>query len=426
MAVNSATSMLPPIRTPSLHLGPCNGSGASSGGPRLSGATSQGNCYDTQAHLHSPPGLRSNSSTTSDSGTPPANLTEESMMVLSQSIDSIHTMGTSGGSESLDHQVRTLFVSGLPLDTKSRELYLLFRGFKGYLSSTLKPAGKNGKLTAPVGFVTFESREQAEKALSKLQGVKFDPECNQHMRLEFARSNTKVTKPKCGGLSIGFPFAPMGSSPNTAAANLSPLPQPAAFPGVVTSTFLPHLAGFDPTMALIAAQDAANQWSNPAFGYDTSGLFSSVSGAQGLAPAALLQASNFRAILPMNAGGGSAAGLGQHNLQLVQAALAQANAAAALGLITGTPTGPPPPPPQPQQQAPPTPSNSGALRTLGSPTGTPLSLGMTAQQAVTPSTAAAAFAVQFHNQQARLFPCPPTFSGLRPLAEFLKTIPLIQ
>lgn len=31
---------------------------------------------------------------------------------------------------SFQHQVRTLFVSGLPLDTKSRELYLLFRGFK--------------------------------------------------------------------------------------------------------------------------------------------------------------------------------------------------------------------------------------------------------------------------------------------------------
>uniref|UniRef100_A0A0V0JBB6 RNA-binding protein with multiple splicing 2 n=1 Tax=Schistocephalus solidus TaxID=70667 RepID=A0A0V0JBB6_SCHSO len=137
MAVSSATSMLPPIRTPSLHLGPCNGGGGG-GGPRLSGTPSQGNCYDTQTHLHSPPGLRSNSNTTSDSGTPPANLTEESMMVLSQSIDSIHTMGTSGGSESLDHQVRTLFVSGLPLDTKSRELYLLFRGFKGFHSAQLK------------------------------------------------------------------------------------------------------------------------------------------------------------------------------------------------------------------------------------------------------------------------------------------------
>ncbi|VDN13096.1 unnamed protein product, partial [Dibothriocephalus latus] len=143
---------------------------------------------------------------------------------------------------------------------------------QGFHSAQLKSFSERlGKPLHPVGFVTFESREQAEKALSKLQGVKFDPECNQHMRLEFARSNTKVTKPKCGGLPIGFPFAPMGSSPNAAAANLSPIPQQTAFPGVVTSTFLPQLAGFDPTMALIAAQDAANQWGNPAFGYDTSG-----------------------------------------------------------------------------------------------------------------------------------------------------------
>lgn len=46
------------------------------------------------------------------------------------------------GSFMFQHQVRTLFVSGLPLDTKSRELYLLFRGFKvshDYLSFFLLP-----------------------------------------------------------------------------------------------------------------------------------------------------------------------------------------------------------------------------------------------------------------------------------------------
>uniref|UniRef100_A0A5K4EYI4 RRM domain-containing protein n=1 Tax=Schistosoma mansoni TaxID=6183 RepID=A0A5K4EYI4_SCHMA len=58
-----------------------------------------------------------------------ANLNEDSMMILSQSIDSIHTVGTNNG-EGTEHQVRTLFVSGLPLDAKPRELYLLFRSFK--------------------------------------------------------------------------------------------------------------------------------------------------------------------------------------------------------------------------------------------------------------------------------------------------------
>ncbi|VUZ39704.1 unnamed protein product, partial [Hymenolepis diminuta] len=262
------------------------------------------------------------------------NLNDDSMMVLSQSVDALHTVGTAPGSDALDHQVRTLFVSGLPLDTKSRELYLLFRSFKGYLSSTLKPAGKNGKLTAPVGFVTFETREQAEHALNELQGIKFDPEGNQHMRLEFARSNTKVTKPKwppgfplVPGAVNGFSFLPAAGNP----AGLSPIGQQAGFQGVLPPNFLPHLPGFDPTaMALIAANDASQWAANPHFGYDTSGLFASFG-----APATLLQASNFRPILPMNANGTtptSQSGSNQvaNQLHLVHAALQVQNA---LGLV---------------------------------------------------------------------------------------------
>uniref|UniRef100_A0A0L8G748 RRM domain-containing protein n=1 Tax=Octopus bimaculoides TaxID=37653 RepID=A0A0L8G748_OCTBM len=109
--------------------------------------------------------------------------------------------------------VRTLFVSGLPMDAKPRELYLLFRAYKGYQNALLKVMGKpgkncgyegsllkvtnkNGKNTSPVGFVTFNSRVEAEAAKQDLQGVKFDPDLPQTLRLEFAKSNTKVTKPK--------------------------------------------------------------------------------------------------------------------------------------------------------------------------------------------------------------------------------------
>ncbi|XP_014666811.1 PREDICTED: RNA-binding protein with multiple splicing 2-like, partial [Priapulus caudatus] len=73
-------------------------------------------------------------------------------------------------------QVRTLFVSGLPLDAKPRELYLLFRAYEGYESSLLKMTSKNGK--------------------TQSQGVRFDPDLPQTLRLEFAKSNTKVSKPK--------------------------------------------------------------------------------------------------------------------------------------------------------------------------------------------------------------------------------------
>ncbi|CAG9863874.1 unnamed protein product [Phyllotreta striolata] len=134
-----------------------------------------------------------------------------------------------------ENEVRTLFVSGLPMDAKPRELYLLFRAYEGYEGSLLKVTSKNGKTASPVGFVTFNTRAGAEAAkqdlqvrpltaliihppptraaqksiqmlmnqqfflygfLSRPQGVRFDPDMPQTIRLEFAKSNTKVSKPK--------------------------------------------------------------------------------------------------------------------------------------------------------------------------------------------------------------------------------------
>lgn len=115
-------------------------------------------------------------------------LNTETTISLSQSMDSVNTTP--------EEEVRTLFVSGLPMDAKPRELYLLFRAYKGYEGSLLKVTNKNGKNTSPVGFVTFNSRVEAEAAKQDLQGVKFDPDLPQTLRLEFAKSNTKVTKPK--------------------------------------------------------------------------------------------------------------------------------------------------------------------------------------------------------------------------------------
>ncbi|CAF0898447.1 unnamed protein product [Didymodactylos carnosus] len=93
-------------------------------------------------------------------------------------------------------EVRTLFVSGLPMDAKPRELYLLFRAYKGYEGSLLKVTNKNGKNLSPVGFVTFATRADAEAAKQELTGVRFDPDLPATLRLEFAKSNTKVQKPK--------------------------------------------------------------------------------------------------------------------------------------------------------------------------------------------------------------------------------------
>ncbi|XP_038046861.1 cell wall integrity protein scw1-like isoform X2 [Patiria miniata] len=82
------------------------------------------------------------------------------------------------------------------MDATPRELYLLFRAYQGYEGSLLKLTSKPGKSSSPVGFVTFDSRAGAESAKQALSGVRFDPDQPQTIRLEFAKSNTKVTKPK--------------------------------------------------------------------------------------------------------------------------------------------------------------------------------------------------------------------------------------
>ena len=87
--------------------------------------------------------------------------------------------------------VKTLFVGGLPMDAKPREIYLMFRKFTGYQGCILKMYGKEGKTASPVAFVTFETREQAETAKSELHGVRFDEQNARTLKIEFARSNTK-------------------------------------------------------------------------------------------------------------------------------------------------------------------------------------------------------------------------------------------
>uniref|UniRef100_A0A8C3TIN8 RNA binding protein, mRNA processing factor n=1 Tax=Chelydra serpentina TaxID=8475 RepID=A0A8C3TIN8_CHESE len=96
--------------------------------------------------------------------------------------------------------VRTLFVSGLPLDIKPRELYLLFRPFKVLFVC----------LTGPVGFVSFDSRSEAEAAKNALNGIRFDPEIPQTLRLEFAKANTKMAKSKLVGTPN--PSTPLSST----------------------------------------------------------------------------------------------------------------------------------------------------------------------------------------------------------------------
>nr|XP_021143263.1 RNA-binding protein with multiple splicing [Columba livia] len=132
--------------------------------------------------------------------------------------------GGSPGTSFLLFQVRTLFVSGLPLDIKPRELYLLFRPFKGYEGSLIKLTSKQ-----PVGFVSFDSRSEAEAAKNALNGIRFDPEIPQTLRLEFAKANTKMAKSKLVGTPN--PSAPLPTAvPQFIAREPYELTVPALYP----------------------------------------------------------------------------------------------------------------------------------------------------------------------------------------------------
>ncbi|THD28793.1 hypothetical protein D915_000356 [Fasciola hepatica] len=65
---------------------------------------------------------------------------------------------------------------------------------QGFVAATLKSYGKNGKSAAPVGFVSFQTREQAEQALHQLKGLRMDPSNSLQLRVEFAHTNTRLTQ----------------------------------------------------------------------------------------------------------------------------------------------------------------------------------------------------------------------------------------
>ncbi|XP_059481761.1 protein couch potato isoform X3 [Neocloeon triangulifer] len=158
---------------------------------------------------------------------------------LSQSMDSVNTTQA-------EEEVRTLFVSGLPMDAKPRELYLLFRAYEGYEGSLLKVTSKNGKTASPVGFVTFSTRAGAEAAKQDLQqGVRFDPDMPQTIRLEFAKSNTKVSKPKQQPGSVGSGPGGLGGPGNNNANSAAAAAAAAAAASAHQSLMLPGREYFE-------------------------------------------------------------------------------------------------------------------------------------------------------------------------------------
>ncbi|XP_077775031.1 RNA-binding protein with multiple splicing 2 isoform X2 [Podarcis muralis] len=151
-------------------------------------------------------------------------------------------------SNSLEEEVRTLFVSGLPVDIKPRELYLLFRPFKGYEGSLIK--------------------------LTSKQGIRFDPENPQTLRLEFAKANTKMAKSKLMATpnptnlhpALGAHFIARDPYDLTGATLIPASPEAwAPYPLYTTelTPAIPHAAFTYPAAAAAAALHAQMRWYPP-------------------------------------------------------------------------------------------------------------------------------------------------------------------
>lgn len=83
--------------------------------------------------------------------------------------------------------IHTLYVSGLPNDALERELWNVFRGFRGFGGCKIGTSG--GKV---VGFVNFSSHEAAVEAREAANGIVFDhAHPSQTLRVEFAKQNMK-------------------------------------------------------------------------------------------------------------------------------------------------------------------------------------------------------------------------------------------
>jgi RNA recognition motif-containing protein len=84
-------------------------------------------------------------------------------------------------------QIRTLFLTGLPEDVREREVHNLFRFVPGYEGCKMTLMNQR-----PVSFASFQSREFALSAIQQVNGIQFDPEFEVNLKVEFARSNSKV------------------------------------------------------------------------------------------------------------------------------------------------------------------------------------------------------------------------------------------
>ncbi|KAH9608409.1 hypothetical protein KSS87_017858 [Heliosperma pusillum] len=85
--------------------------------------------------------------------------------------------------------VRTIFISGLPLDVKERELQNLLRWLPGYEASQINYKGEH-----PMGFALFTSPDFAHAAKDALQNMVFDNESHSVLHTEMAKKNLFIKR----------------------------------------------------------------------------------------------------------------------------------------------------------------------------------------------------------------------------------------
>eukprot|EP01121_Diplochlamys_sp_Union-15-3_P007248 TRINITY_DN1826_c0_g1_i3.p1 TRINITY_DN1826_c0_g1~~TRINITY_DN1826_c0_g1_i3.p1 ORF type:complete len:233 (-),score=44.46 TRINITY_DN1826_c0_g1_i3:4-702(-) len=88
-----------------------------------------------------------------------------------------------------EEEIRTLFLSGLPMDVKEREIHNLFRFFPGYEGCVMQYTNNQ-----VVAFARWTDKPSALAARDYLQGLRFDPESSVTMRIELAKSNSKAKR----------------------------------------------------------------------------------------------------------------------------------------------------------------------------------------------------------------------------------------
>ncbi|KAE8720883.1 hypothetical protein F3Y22_tig00018040pilonHSYRG00005 [Hibiscus syriacus] len=106
-------------------------------------------------------------------------------------------------------EVRTIFIMGLPVDVKERELQNLLRWLPGFEDSHLRYKGEK-----PKGFALFSNAEFAVAAKDALQKMVFDSKLKSLLHIEMARKNLVV---KRGIISNSdAPVPPVQPLPNPA------------------------------------------------------------------------------------------------------------------------------------------------------------------------------------------------------------------